>query len=314
MKRHIATLLLLAILLVPLPAHAQTCSFSITDLDFGSITTSSNTNFDTSGIFTANCSGASGASVTLCVNIAGGSGGIDTDGDPRYLLSGTTQLQYMLYRNSILASNRWGSSLDAISQTNGVFAAIELNLAGTGSTSITMRGRVPSGQTAVPAGVYTSSFSGHAQVSYAINAASCPALGTTNATSVPFTVMAINGNACSVSTSVVDFGSHGVLTSNVDVTGAVNVVCTSGLSYKISLGSGANGTIAQRKMKGSGSTATLDYNLYSESTRTTVWGTQTVTGTGTGFTQAHTVYARLPVQTTPRPDTYADTVVVTIEY
>lgn len=308
------TLALAAVLLASPPALAQTCSFAITDLSFGSITTSSNTNFDTSGTFTANCTGSSGASLTYCVNIAGGSGGVDTDGDPRYLLSGTTQLQYMLYRNSILTSNRWGSSLDAISQTNGVFGAIELNSSGTGSASITMRGRVPSGQTSVPAGVYTSSFSGHAQVSYAINAASCTALGTTNATSVSFSVTAINGNACSVSTTAVDFGSRGILTGNVDVTGAVNVLCTSGLVYKISLGTGANGTLAERKMKGSGSTATLSYNLYTAANRLTVWGTETVTSTGTGSTQVNTVYGRLPAQATPAPDTYSDQVIVTVSY
>ena len=312
MKRPIVALACLAALSAASPARAQTCSFAISDLSFGSITTSSNANFDASGTFTANCTGSSGASVTMCINLAGGSGGVDTDGDPRYLLNGTTQLQYMLYRGSILSSNRWGSSLDSISQTNGVFTFIELSAAGTGSTSVTMRGRVFSGQTSVPAGVYVSTFNGYAQVSYAINAASCPALGTTNQTSVPFTVTAINGNACSVSTTAVDFGSRGLLTSNVDVTGGVSVLCTSGLIYKVSLGAGSNGTIAQRKMA-SGS-STLDYNLYANSARTTVWGTQTITGTGTGSAQTHTVYARLSAQASPEPGTYTDSVVVTVEY
>jgi spore coat protein U-like protein len=49
-----------------------------------------------------------------------------------------------------------------------------------------------------------------------------------------------------------------------------------------------------------------------------VWGitigTDTVSATGNGAAQTHTVYGRVPAQTTPAPATYSDTVTVTVTY
>jgi spore coat protein U-like protein len=64
--------------------------------------------------------------------------------------------------------------------------------------------------------------------------------------------------------------------------------------------------------------ATVNYTLYSDSGRTTVWGTtigtNTVAATGSGAAQSYTVYGRIPAQTTPAPGTYNDTVTVTVTY
>ena len=63
---------------------------------------------------------------------------------------------------------------------------------------------------------------------------------------------------------------------------------------------------------------TINYSLYQNSSRTTVWGntvgTNTVSGTGSGLGQALTVYGRVPPQTTPAPGTYTDTIVATVTY
>jgi spore coat protein U-like protein len=67
----------------------------------------------------------------------------------------------------------------------------------------------------------------------------------------------------------------------------------------------------------------LNYALYTESTRTTIWGegllgatgTFTGTGTGNGAAQASTIYARVPSGQTSAPaGSYADTVTVTVTY
>ena len=43
-------------------------------------------------------------------------------------------------------------------------------------------------------------------------------------------------------------------------------------------------------------------------------GTDTVSATGSGASQAYTVYGRVPMQTTPAAATYTDTITVTVTY
>lgn len=125
---------------------------------------------------------------------------------------------------------------------------------------------------------------------------------------------------CKVQTaSDLDFGSHGVIDANVDQTSTINVQCTTGKSYNVGLsaGAGTGATVAVRKMTGPAS-ATIDYTIYRESTRTQLWGTtiptDTVGGTGNGAIQPLTVYGRVPPQTTPPAGLYTDTVSITITY
>ena len=84
----------------------------------------------------------------------------------------------------------------------------------------------------------------------------------------------------------------------------------------LNAGIGAGATIATRKMSSGGST--IDYTIYRNSGRTQVWGTtigtNTVSAIGSGATQTHTVYGRVPAQSTPAPSTYSDTITVTVTY
>ena len=120
------------------------------------------------------------------------------------------------------------------------------------------------------------------------------------------------------SASALNFGSAGVLTANVDQTSTIAVQCTNTTPYNIGLdaGTGTGATVAVRKLSTGG--ATVNYTLYSDSGRTTIWGntvsTDTVAATGNGASQSYTVYGRVPAQTTPAPGTYTDTVTVTVTY
>ena len=62
----------------------------------------------------------------------------------------------------------------------------------------------------------------------------------------------------------------------------------------------------------------IAYQLYSNAGLSAVWGntvgTNTVTGTGNGGTQNLTVYGNVPVQATPSPGSYSDTVTVYVYY
>src|SRR5229473_6700171 len=120
------------------------------------------------------------------------------------------------------------------------------------------------------------------------------------------------------SASTLNFGTQGVLSANVDQTSAIQVQCTNTTPYNIGLdaGTGAGATVTTRKLTGGG--VTINYSLYSDSARTSVWGntigTNTVASTGTGAAQSFTVYGRIPSQTTPAPATYTDTITVTVTY
>lgn len=127
---------------------------------------------------------------------------------------------------------------------------------------------------------------------------------------------------CDVSTTAVAFGNVDVtLNQDVDGTGGISVNCTNGTAWTATagLGSGTGATLASRKMT-SGADL-LDYALYTDEARTTVWGdgvggtSSTVAGTGTGVAQANTIYGRIPSGQTGKPaGSYADTVTVTVTY
>lgn len=129
-------------------------------------------------------------------------------------------------------------------------------------------------------------------------------------------------NQCTgASTTGIDFGSHGFLTTDVDNTGSITVTCTTGAAYTIGLGTGtgSGATVSSRKMTvTSPGTATIDYQLFREIGRTTNWGNtpgnDTVAGTGNGSAQTVTVFGRVPAQASPVAGTYNDTVVVSINY
>ena len=137
-------------------------------------------------------------------------------------------------------------------------------------------------------------------------------------TSTFTTQIAIVASCTINSASTLNFGSQGVLIANVDQTSTLQVQCTNTTPYNVGLnaGTGTGATVAVRKMTSGANT--VNYSLYSDSARTTVWGntvgTDTVAATGSGASQSYTVYGRVTAQTTPAPATYSDTVTVTVTY
>ncbi len=126
---------------------------------------------------------------------------------------------------------------------------------------------------------------------------------------------------CTISTTGLDFGSIDTLSASpVLGTGGVAVACTNGSAWTISadVGTGTGATFATRRMK-SGANL-LNYTLFTDSARTTVWGdgtnsTGVIGATGTGSTQNVTIYGRIPGSQTGVPaGVYSDTVSVTVTY
>ena len=126
---------------------------------------------------------------------------------------------------------------------------------------------------------------------------------------------------CVVSTTALSFGNVDVTAAaDVDGTGGISVTCTSGTSWTATagVGGGTGATFASRKM--ANGVNLLNYALYTDTERTTVWGdgatgTGSITGTGSGSAQASTIYGRVPQGQTSLPaGSYSDTVTVTVTY
>jgi len=129
----------------------------------------------------------------------------------------------------------------------------------------------------------------------------------------------IQASCTILSTNTLDFGTQGLLNANVDSSATFDVQCTNTTPYDVRMdaGSTVGGSVATRRMIGGG-TATVDYTMFRDAGRTLNWGetdgVDTLGGTGSGASQTLTVYGRVPIQTTPAPDTYTDTVTVTVSY
>jgi spore coat protein U-like protein len=131
---------------------------------------------------------------------------------------------------------------------------------------------------------------------------------------------------CSVAAPTLAFGNYTPGAGAISGTTTVAVKCTNGSTYTVALnGGGTNGgTIGQRLM--ASGTNTLQYNLYTNSTHTTLWGdgttsgsvTQPGTGAGLATATSFTVYGLLPDsaanQAAVPSATYADTITVTVTY
>ena len=130
--------------------------------------------------------------------------------------------------------------------------------------------------------------------------------------------LAIQAECKIQATTNMSFGTNGVIDTNRDATSTMDIQCTNTTPYVVSLnaGAGTGATTAVRKLTSGGNTA--DYALYREAGRTTTWGensgTDTVAGTGNGAVQQLTIYGRMPIQTTPAPGAYSDTVQITVTY
>jgi spore coat protein U-like protein len=307
-------------------AHGQTCSFNFAAVNFGNVDVTTGNPADTTGTFQATCSGwAANTTVRLCPHLGAGSGGAGANGSSRTMLkdgAGPDSLAYNLYKDAA-RTNIWGSYLAGWSGATPPQIDLATDVSGSGSASATVYGRVTGSQNAAAVGSYTSTFSGgDVRVRYAAAGVNDCSTISANEGTTSFTVQATVPAQCAVSATTLDFGTAGLIAANRDATGALSIVCTRNAAYKIALGPGLNAGasgVAARKMK-SGA-ATISYQLYQDSGRSLVWGdtltgagANTVSDTGTGSTQSHPVYGRVPAQTSPPAGTYSDTVVVTIEY
>jgi spore coat protein U-like protein len=143
-------------------------------------------------------------------------------------------------------------------------------------------------------------------------------------TTATFQVNATVVKFCSAAATNMGFGTYDPLSGTpLDSTSTVSVTCTKATPFTVALSAGATtgATLAQRRM--TNGTDFMQYNLYTTTARTTIWGdgtgsTATVGGTGVNLATpvALTVYGRIPTaQTGLSTGTYTETTITaTITY
>jgi spore coat protein U-like protein len=212
------------------------------------------------------------------LNAGTGAGASETT---RYMTGpGGAELAYQVFQDAARTIN-WGNTTDT-------------ELTGTGNANPIFYGQIAAGQYAAP-GTYTDLLS-------------------TSTTS--FNVTATIVKDCGVSATSMVFGNYTGAVNNS--TSTVTVTCTNTTAYTVGLSPGlaTGATVATRKMQDGANL--LNYALYSNSGRTTIWGntagTNWVGGTGSGVAQPLTVYGQIPAAQHPTPGSYTDTITATVTY
>ena len=315
MTRRLALLiaLLAAVWGLARPAMAASCSFTITNVDFGLVDTLSGGAVNATATLAITCSNVITGSVRICPNIGAGSGG--ASGGVRYMRDSSNRpLSYTL-STDLGGGTLWGTVENLLL---GTPPTIDLNtsLFGSISTTRTIYVQLLGGQQSAHVGEYISNFTAaDVKISYSeLNLFNCLTLASPS--TATFRVRAEVGPRCLISAQPVHFSPQGVLDGTVDAAGSVNVTCTPGTSYTVALDNGLTGSgpAARRMTLGAN---WIGYGLYRDAARSLLWGSgagQTHGGTGTGAAQPVTVYGRVPAQQTPPPGVYTDTVVATIIY
>jgi spore coat protein U-like protein len=125
---------------------------------------------------------------------------------------------------------------------------------------------------------------------------------------------------CIISTTAVSFGVYDVFSGTAtDSTGTITFRCTGNASVTINLNKGTSTTFTPRVLT-SGS-STLNYNLYTDAARSTIWGD--TTGGTSRYSNANpanntnivvTVYGRITSGQDVSAGSYSDTITATINF
>jgi spore coat protein U-like protein len=147
-----------------------------------------------------------------------------------------------------------------------------------------------------------------------------PSLWAASATA-NLSVTASVASNCTISTSVVAFGSYDPIVAHastpLDSTGSVTIRCTRGTATTVGLGLGANASGSTRRMTDGADFMT--YELYKDNGRTQIWGNSgtdllTPAVAPSSAPRSFTVYGRVDAAQDVEAGNYSDTVVATVNW
>ncbi|WP_322866318.1 spore coat U domain-containing protein [Aquicoccus sp. G2-2] len=291
------------------PVAAANCQAEMSDVNFGSVSLRAGVQNRAAGRLEVTCSNALVSVVGVCVRFGAGSGGAASGNAPRYMQGGTgAKLAYQL------STVGYGSGFGTL---NEVYLTVPI-LLGHGRASIPIYGEIQSTGTAFDTGHYQSVFSGPSQIEMSYGILSCNLFGQSHP--VPdFKVSADTVASCELDVGAMDFGRiSGLGMAPADATASVDVRCTNGTNYSVSMGLGEGSGVSdpeQRKMSSLGNT--LTYGLFHDPGHSQVWGeapASRVTGAGSGYDQRYTVYGRIYQGQQTQIGVYRDSVIVTVNY
>ncbi len=273
-------------------AVATSCSITSSGVAFSPYDTVSKAAVDGLGTISVTCAGK--GTDTLSLSLVGGNSGSCSS---RVMKNGSAALGYQIYQNS----SRTTAWCDG---ANRLEIAFDFSLGETQTRSVTMYGRVGSGQ--------NPSYGSYFDTLTLILRKG----GATMATGTA----AISGSVaatCALSASTLGFGSYTPSTS-LDSSAVITVNCSSGSAYRVSVDGGQNLSGGSRRLAGPGGSF-LNYQLFKDAARTSAWGDGTglgakLDGTGNGSNQSLPVYGRIPGSQNVRAGSYSDAVQVTVEY
>jgi spore coat protein U-like protein len=136
-----------------------------------------------------------------------------------------------------------------------------------------------------------------------------------------------HGQTCTTSSSGLAFGNYSTLAdSDDDAAGTITISCTSAtavsVAYTLQLGTGSSGSYAARAL--TGAVLSLQYQLYTDSAHSIVWGDGTTAGTssisdgyslsGNTTNRSYTVYGKLSAHQSVTAGTYTDIIQVIVNY
>ncbi|AOJ24453.1 MULTISPECIES: spore coat protein U domain-containing protein [Burkholderia] len=300
-------------------AHAETCTATASTVSFGSVSPITRASVAATGTVSVTCTWSAVTltpNVLVCLNLGGTS--------PRSLVNGTNAMQYDLYLDAA-HSVAWGSVYSGT--TPASVTLVKPALGTSASATVTVYGQITANQPTVPTTgnsttTYSQTFGGNTTSInagfYLLGAPTCASLTASNGT-FPFSATANVINDCNISATNVNFGTASVLSGALAATGSITAQCTNGDAWKIALNGGGSGNVTARQMQRSGGGGAINYGLYTDAAHSVTWGddtggSATVTGVGTGTSQAVTVYGAVPAQTTPAPGNYSDTITATISF
>lgn len=290
------------------PTYAA-CTVTATDLNFGAYDTLSGTpKLGTSNVH-VHCTGLLSLFSYRVYFNTGNSGTYSTremDRDTTYSLG------YNLYTTSDYQTTVWGDGSSGTGYASGTILQILIPY----DADFTVYGSIPINQN-VPPGTYTDTIT-----------ATMQQVGGGVLSTDAFTVTSSVAASCTVSADDMNFGAYNPTSSTgASAESDIRVKCTDTTDYNVSLnvGIGVGASYTGRKMTGvTDNTKTLIYNLYTTNGYATVWGdgtgsTAIVAGQGDGLVSwvtpnVHTVYGRMPAFQDVLPQTYQDTITVTVEY
>jgi spore coat protein U-like protein len=283
------------------PAHAvgvMTCTFTITNIAFGSIDVLPGAAFASNGTLQINCNGLEFLPTTIyaCVTLP-----------TPYAMAGPSSptLQYNLL-GPPPSTSTWSSTTAIAFPTSGN------TLSFTASTTVNVAATVLAGQQMVLPGSYSQTI--NATMTYSTSTCTTGLIVSNASTS--FQVTATVVKSCNVAASNLNFGTFGDLNTAVAGQTGIDVQCSNGIGYSIGLNGGlSNASNPTQRHMMAGAKA-ITYGLYQDSHFATPWdnASNVVAGTGTAVSQPYSIYGLVPVQPTPPTGIYSDTIVVSVTY